>query len=396
LESIERRPFPLTKEDLASEIQILTSPDVIERTITHLRERNLYGKNISLVEEVYSIQKKLKTAILPASNVIEVSYYHKDPKQAVAVLETMMDQYVVFRNSVYNPDQAEHFFSEQANQFRGGLDKNEKALLALVEKTGIPEPQKEIEKNILLKKDLEQQLNILKNEAIEKKESIHHLEKALRDKNVQYFSFIDNKPINDFSLRLEELHIERGKVLRAYNEMSDKVKLIDRQIDDTYALLKSEVNAHKENQSKLLRIISDKIRSLENRVERINALNVELQKQLVEMQRIARDSRLQEFSYETFSKRREEARMNANVIGSTLANVSILNKAFPSNGPVFPKPIIVIPLGILIGFITGCSFGFLREFFDHTFKKPSDVHDYAELPVIFSIPFIEWGKPEKR
>ena len=52
----------------------------------------------------------------------------------------------------------------------------------------------------------------------------------------------------------------------------------------------------------------------------------------------------------------------------------------------FPGMEVIIPLGILIGFITGLSLGFLREFFDHTFKKPSDVENFIGLPVIFSIP----------
>ena len=85
-----------------------------------------------------------------------------------------------------------------------------------------------------------------------------------------------------------------------------------------------------------------------------------------------------------FRKEREESvAVTAKNIPS---NVSILSEAFPSDGPVFPKKQIVIPLGLLIGFITGLSFAFIREYFDHTFKKPSDVQTYVDLPVIFSIP----------
>jgi hypothetical protein len=66
-----------------------------------------------------------------------------------------------------------------------------------------------------------------------------------------------------------------------------------------------------------------------------------------------------------------------------------MNRAFPSNGAIYPKKRIVIPLGVLVGFLMGFSFGFLRHYFDHTFKKPTDVEHVAELNVIFSIPFYE-------
>lgn len=392
IENVELRPFPLSKEDLSSEVQILTSPDVIERTIKTLQEKNLYKKDVALADEVYEIQGRLKTEIIPASNVIEVTYFSKDPQKAVSTLDALMNQYVAFRMQIYNPSEAELFYSDQTDKFRTDIENSEKQMMDLSGTSRIVDPLKEIEKNLVLKKDLEQQFHILRSELIEKEHSIRHLENALKERHVQQFSYLDNKPINDLSFKLQELLVERGRLLRAYSEKSDKIKLIDRQIDDTHALLKSEVNSIKGNVVKELQIIKGKIGDLQERIGEMNAQNVRLQKQMIENQRIARDIKLQEFSYETFAKRREEARINNSAASTTLANVSIMSRAFPSDGPVFPKKSMVIPLGILIGFITGCSFGFLREFFDHTFKKPSDVFNYAGLPVIFSIPEKGSGK----
>lgn len=386
IENVELRPFPITKEDLASESEILTSPDVIERTIRLLQEKNLYKKTDKLSDEVYKIQNQLKTVIIPASNVIEVTFYNGNPDNAVSILGTLMDQYVFYRMNVYSPSEAEGFYSQQADQFKNELQSNENNIMGIVGNSRIADPQKEIDKNILLKKDLEQQLLTLKSEAIEKEGNISHLDRALKEKNIQYFSYIDNKPLNDLSAKLQELTLERGKVLRVYNEKSDKIKLIDKQIEDTFSLIKSEISAIRANLQKQLHIVQNKITAVKSDISALNDSNVQLQKQLIDSQRIAREIKLQEFSYETFSKRREEARINNTAATTSLANVSILSKAFPSDGPVFPKKPVVIPLGMLVGFITGCSFGFLREFFDHTFKKPSDVYNYVGLPVIFSIP----------
>jgi uncharacterized protein involved in exopolysaccharide biosynthesis len=263
----------------------------------------------------------------------------------------------------------------------------------LVKETKMSDPLKEIENNILIKKDLEQQLNLLRNESIEKKLYIEHLEKTLKDENIQFFTFIEDMPINNpgLSVKLQELFVERGNILRTYHPFNEKVKAIDKQINDIYSSLKSEVRAYKENQLSKLLTINKKISSIESRLDSINARNVGLQRQLIDSQRIARETNLLQFSYETFYKRREEAKIQSIANESNLSSyIGILSKAFSSGRPVFPKKNVVIPMGFLVGFITGCSLGFLRDYFDHTFKKPSDVNNYAGLPLIFSIP--KWNE----
>ena len=87
----------------------------------------------------------------------------------------------------------------------------EDELMGIVSKTQAPAPQKEIENNLLLKSELQKELTILRSDAIDKELSIQHLDKALKDKNMHYFSFIENKPINDLSAKLQDLSIERGQ-----------------------------------------------------------------------------------------------------------------------------------------------------------------------------------------
>ncbi|MEK6672488.1 MAG: Wzz/FepE/Etk N-terminal domain-containing protein [Nitrospirota bacterium] len=393
IEKVELKPSGLRKEDLASEVEIIISPDVVEMTIKALQDKNLLKKDISTTNEVYSIQRSIKTAIIPASNVIGITFFSKNRKDAVNILNTLMEQYIIYRLQVYNPSQAETFYSQQTEKFRGDLDKKEQDLMDIVTTTMVADPQKEMENNLLLKQKLEEVLFALKNEAIEKKQIVLNLDKVLGEKNIQIFSFIDNLSFTSMNSKIQDLYIERGKLLRAYNDESDKIKLIDRQIRDAMALLRSEVITYRDNHAKVFSGIDAKIRNTEDKLNRINTRNVELRKQVADMARVSREVKLNEVSYETFAKRRDEAKVDRTGIATNLATISVLSKAFPSDGPVFPKKGVVIPLGLLAGFITGCSLGFLREFFDHTFKKPSDVISYAGLNVIFSIPEMGVIKP---
>jgi uncharacterized protein involved in exopolysaccharide biosynthesis len=401
LEKIGYRTFPVTKEDLSSEEHLLTSNTVIEKTIQVLREKNLFmasrPEEQEPSKEMYSIKKKFKTEVIPASNIIKIAFFHRDPEYALLLLKTLMEEYTLYRMHIYNPSQAASFFSQQADNFKDSLGKKEDELVRLVESTKVSNPQKEIENNLLVKKDLEQQLNILENEFIEKDLLIEHLTNALANENIQYFSFIENnQAIIDLGVALQELFVEHGKILRTYHPSSENAKSLGKQIRDTYLSLKAEVTSYREKQANELRIIQEKISNVKHALNDIEAKNVELQKLFIELQRINREVELLKFSYDTFFKRREEARINSSLDETNLSSfVNILSKPFPSDGPVFPKKGVVIPLGLLVGFITGCSLGFLREFFDHTFKKPSDVFNYLGLPVVLSIPLHETKSSRK-
>jgi hypothetical protein len=50
---------------------------------------------------------------------------------------------------------------------------------------------------------------------------------------------------------------------------------------------------------------------------------------------------------------------------------------------------MLLVVGVLAGLVTGFSLGFVREFFDHSFKNPRDLEQFSGLPLLFSIPLIK-------
>jgi len=389
IEKEEIRPFRLTKEDLASEIEIITSPDVIGRTIKYIKQSNLHLKSQKSGSEIHKIKNNLKTELVPASNVIKITLYSKNPQDAKTILEVLMEQYILYRMEIYNPVQTEVFLSNQVDNFKDSLKEKSDELVALSEKTKLSDPQKEMENNLNVKMDLEQQLNVLRNDAIEKRLYIEHLEKVLSDEKIHFFSSVENPAINGtagLGPKLQELVAERRNVLRVYHPSSEKIQALVKQISYTYSALKNEVIVYKDNLSNQLRIINEKIINFEDSINNISKRNVEIRRQQININRIEKEVQMLLSSFETFSMRREEAKINSSRDTVNLSRISILSKAFSSGEPDFPKKKIVIPLGLIVGFIVGCSLGFFREYFDHTFKKPSDVETYTGLPVIFSIP----------
>ena len=390
LEDAELKMVELSKKDISSEMEIISSHDVIGRTIDALR-----GTGEAFTEQpatdkvkkqiISSLQGSLETRILSDSNIIKVQLAGKDPVLSLTILNELMNQYMQYRSQVFNPGLTVTFYEDQAQKFNSGLEGMEQKSIRMARTYRSPDPAKEIDNNLLLKKQLEQQLDDVRNRWIEKEMYVDHLERTLESDEVQFFSFIGNPSITLLGEKLQTLIIERGNILRVYHADSEKVGAIDEQIGDTYARLKFEVSAFAETQLNEAEILGDQISTLENRLRELSSRNIELHTYLVEKQRVQREMELLRHSYDTFSKRVEEARINTGAAAGRLFSISILSEPFFSGEPVFPRKGTFIPVGLFVGFLTACSLGFLVEYFDHTFKRPEDSAKFVGVQTIFTI-----------
>ncbi|MBF0343722.1 MAG: hypothetical protein HQL06_05760 [Nitrospirae bacterium] len=383
------RTNPITKEDLSTEVQILTSFDVIARTVKHLKDTNKYPltlmKKSDVNKEYYDIKDSIKTEIIPSSNVITITYYDKNKDFAVMFLKELILEYIGFRMSVYNPESTENFYTSQTKEFRTNLITQEGELIASVEKTHSADPVKEIENNLVIKVDLERLLNNLKTDVIDKTNLIETLNKNINAKNPDAFKFIENvASIKQLSVSLNDLQLEKIAYLKKYLPESEKIALINEQISKLEGKLMSEAKNYKVVLEKDLNTIQQKIQDLQQRLNVINTLNVELKKQAIRNDRMNLEKNVLNDSYTTLSLRKNESRLNSSLATNFFINV--ITEAFPSNGAVFPKKRILLPIGLIAGLLTGCTFGFIRDYFNNTFKTPREIEDFAKLPLLFSIP----------
>ena len=392
----------VTKEDLHSEIQLLLSADVIGKTITYLEDNKLMfiGKEQSntasltpeqrneiFTKKIYTVKTHLDATPLPASNVIGVTFTGKNPDKAVVLLDTLLEQYLNYRSEIFSPSEEEGFLTDQAKGFKESLDAKEEELLNLIREKRATDPQKEIANNLLLKGDLERTLNQLKSSTIDKKASIEYLEKTLASPDIEYFSFIENNlSLNNFGVALQKVYGDWRDTLRVYRPNSENARELRGEVNDLSRALKAEVEAYKDNQVSQYKAMLRNIADIEGRLEALDEKNTNLQELDFYVQRLTREVNFLKTSHETFEKRKEQARMNRDMGALTkFRYVSIVNRAFPSNGPIFPQAQKIIPFGLLVGFILGCGIAFTLEHFDHTFKKPRDVEVYGGVPVIFCI-----------
>ncbi len=392
--SVPRRFTEVTKADLASEIEMLTSPEVVGAAIASLSGTypgitHGAGKDATSLP-VARVLRNLATKVVPLSNVISIRYYDKNPRLAADLLNTLLEQYLKKRAAIYNVGGSGSFFQDQASRFKNQLDNNDNEIIKVLDESGSADPARELQNNLNLKLAAEGELSRLRNSYVDTQGTLKQLQDALKSEDIQYFSYLDSLVIVELAKKLTELYVERGRILNTYHPESEVAMAIDEQVRNTADALKREASQYMKNVASQLKALETKIAFLEDTISGYETENLRLGKQLFVTNKMQAESQQLRFSFETYAKRAQEELVDGS-LGSTgiTTRVNILNRAFPSGGPVYPRPPLVLSLGLLIGLITGISLGFLREYFDHTFKQPSDVQTYTELPVLFSL-----GRPE--
>jgi uncharacterized protein involved in exopolysaccharide biosynthesis len=391
LEKVHLNIRKIGEYDVYSEMQLLKSTDVIERTIQHLHEKKLIfsnEENITSKQKTISakIMSNLRIELAPKSYVLDVFLNWGDPEEAEIVLGTLMSQYISYRKEIYHPSEAEVFFEQQLGRFSNQIEEAETRLIKLSQKSDSLSPIQSIDNNLAVERDLKRQLNTLHAELLDKRNRIRYLEDALASQETAFLGSIENEGIVASVKELQKLIVERAELLAVYHSGARRVRAIDEQIKNITKYLRAEVRGLIKDHRSKCKSIESQIADMEARLGNIASKNILLYRSSIELDRINRDKELLEESYNTFAKRLEEARIDNTTEANRLFGVSIVSSARASRVPVFPNKKVVIPLGVLLGFISGCTIGFLFEFFDHTFKRPEDVSTYTDLPHIYSIP----------
>jgi len=391
LEDTELKVGALTREDLLSEMEMLRSYDVIENTVNKITEKKPDffeddGSTFNITKKTREIQASVVAEILPKTNIIQMKLTTGDPKVGMVITEEISDQFIQFRSTIFNPEQAESFFEQQTSEYSTELLEKEEELIRIVKSYESAVPAREIESNLLIINNIKDQLTLKRSEAIETRQSIDHLQELLASEKQHHFSFIEELSITNFSEKLQLLVIEKGNLMRTFSPESVKVKRIEEQIQNTFLQLKSEVKIYVSDKIRQLNTLQETIAEYEDRIDILSRRNVTLHTQLILMSRIDNQISSLRHSHDIFSKRWEESKITKKWKMGNLFSVRVLRKPFCSGIPVFPNKKNLILIGIIAGFMIGCSVSFILEFFDHTFKKPEDVDKYAGLPTIFSIP----------
>ena len=390
-----------------SEIELLKSRSLAENVIKSLGPETIY-KNLDHKNPVLRFQKSLSVEGIKKSDVIAISFKHKDPKIAAKIVNTLANAYFDEHLLVHKNPQSYNFFEDQSQVLKTRLEQSEAALETFKKQnrvTALDEQQK-----LLLKHnaDLNAELNRTLSQEAETKNRILQIRQQLdkTPETIPQGKEVDHNPylIGNLEARLVELQLKEKELLMKYTPQSRLVKNVKEEIqmvqeklaqnekkqygkssvglNTTYQRLQEELFRNQAEGKALVakrEIQNTQLTNFQGKLEQLNQMEVKLN-QLEQSVDVNRQN------YRLYLAKFEESRISDAMDNKKMANVSLMQSAFTPLKPVSPKVLLNIVLAIFLGGFGGLGLAFFGEYLDDSLEKPEDVEKELQLPVLASIP----------
>ncbi len=369
----------LTKEDINSEIMMLTNRFMIEKVVKKLgtdflfpkstkpqtlfkrikyelgriviKLRNFifeilyrinFKKRLSPYENaVLGIQKNFSAMQSMDSDVIELQLRWSNPHIAEVVLDTLINFYFEYHLETHKIDGEHEFFQRQVEIIRNKLKDSEDKLKLLKQTAGIT--------------SYEEQSKFLLQQTT-------NLDASLKNTQTETAASIN---------KINELKKQMSSLMEAIKPGANVIyKEAERNLLLEEVNIKS-LNAKTETQKQ-------QIESYLKDLERLNQYDIELK-------RLKRQIQIDEGNYSLYQKVLEEARISTMLDNEKIVNIKVIDPAAGSFTPVKPRKILIFSLGAALSLFMGIGFSFLSEYFDHSIKTAEDVKRYLNLPVLATV-----------
>lgn len=401
------------EEVLNSEVEILTSRDLADKVIAAIGVEKLYpdllGKTYTngvTPKDVAIVRfgKKLKVEDVKKSNVIDVSFQHKDPHLAAQSVNLLMDYFKEKHLQVYS-DPKSSFLENQLRDYSQKLKTSEDALqsfkqtqgvysldeqrkLMLEQRMGLDTSYKGTQSNI---QELRQKLASLKAQA-----------RSITEGGNTFAYSEQGKILTDAKSKLLDLQLKEHDLLIKYKEDSPPVKDVRRDIQMTKDFLAAQEKdvtsqvrtgnlVYQETEKERITTEADlraqeaKLASIGPQIARVDGELKTLDMQEKQFQDLKRQAAADEHDYLTYKEKSEEARISDDMNQKRMSNLSVIQTAAVPTEPIKPNKRLNIALSIVLGAVSALGAAFFSEYLGHTFNTATDVERRLVLPVLTSI-----------
>ena len=417
------------EEQINSEIEILKSQFLAEKVVESLGPTVIYEELVvsesglsgfwralfqttgdsqpALQRAIIELQKNLGVEAVRKSDVINVSFKHKDPSLAARLVSTLVSFYLDRHLDVHKSAQS-GFFREQSAILENKLKQAEENLETFKKEHNLTAP--EAERSLLLTKmaDLRAALNQTLSQEAETENRLRQLrhQLATTPKTIPLDEEIDQNPlaINSLQAKLVELELQERELLSKYTDQNllvervrDQIQMVRKSLAEQegrrYGRTRSGVNTiYQSLQQELFRNGAE-MEALGAKKKSQRAHLGDYQTKLEELRRIETEfSRLQQEvdvdrqNYRLYLTKFEESRISNAMDTEKIANISLIEPARVPLKPVSPRILLNIVLAIFLGGFGAFGLAFFLEYLDDSLEKDEDVENYLHLPVVASIP----------
>lgn len=356
-------------------------------------------RDTRLDEILKQVIKDLKIETLPGSNIILITYSSTDPAQGTVFVERLLENYLKNRQDLQSNELPQVFYEQKKLHYKNRIDDLENSRLAILEAANASDPTEEITFRLNAINTEEQSLNIYSDRLLESQswltyltENYNLVKKTARSSFTFPFTFTqtigdvayEDREIKDIGEKLAEQIGRFNNASLAFTSDSLPIREQRKQLYETHKQFLALVVNRITERSKEIDIIKSTIQQKTARIEQYKARVKNLQEIQSNLRQLDTEIDALHKAFFAYTQRYEES-LGQNMIDGALSNARILSKPYEPAEAAFPKPMVMIPLGILTALLLAISLGYVREFFDHSFKLPAQVTQHLDLPVLLVI-----------
>ena len=219
--------LPPTQQDVISEVEIITSNDLIHQSIQHLIDRgqsitpgqSLLGGLLNdyvfsplkdwiflplkkyivtpilgwlglqsdetqlreVEERTREIKEIISGQVLPGSNIIQVSFVYGDPDLGADILNSIFDNYLSYRLSLFTNPSQDQFFYGQINKLQKEIQDIQNQKLNILKDMDSSDPGKEMDVQMSLAEKLQRDIQSLERERVERNQVVEDLARLYKE-----------------------------------------------------------------------------------------------------------------------------------------------------------------------------------------------------------------------
>jgi uncharacterized protein involved in exopolysaccharide biosynthesis len=360
--------------DVVKRLNLTDNPAVQE----NFRKSGSFGRESIEEWMAAGLVKNVDPRFILGTNVLSIRYKSGDPNQAAlianAFLAATIDGSVAMKAA--EADQTARWFAPQLDELRKELDAARAALRDFQAKTNMVAPtatggDKETTQYMTLAEEL-----------TSTRAGLTSLQSRLTSGSTDLSNDPSDPDLQMLSGLKERLSTAEADIASAKGSLgANNPKMLAQQAN--IATLHKQISDATERMRTHLK---DRIATVQTQIASLGKEQDQAQKSLIDIQaqrdRLGQLERDVEFRADQLNAREraaEQAKLQSKL---TFSDMTVLDKAFPPISPAFPKPFVVMPVGIAAGLGLGLILALLAEAADRRVRFPVDLEYAAPAPFL--------------
>ena len=397
-----------TQNPISTEIEVISSRPVLQQAINKLELKTKKGELL----QVEDLQKLLTLKIIGGTDVLKVTYQSLDPKEAAAVVNTVMNLYLEndIQTNRAEVETTYKFMARQLPKVQAAVRLTEVTLRKFKQENNIIDLAEETKSVVTIIGNLETEINTVKSQLEDVNAQTNTLRQkiALNSQQAIAISSLNNSPaVQGILTQLQEidrqLAIESSRyfddnpvIISLESKKANLNNLLQTQIQKTLGtatqvpqeqlqigqlkqqLIQSFLQAEIQRNG-----LTQKLASLYNSLSG-HQRRAKIIPMLVQNQRdLERKVEVAQSTYETILKKAQELQVAQN---KNTANARIISQAEVPRTQTSSKKPIILAIGIILGAFFATTTILIIEMRDRSLKTLKEVRDIFEYTFLGIVP----------